>query len=44
MFVNRYGVQEPERTFEQQILGLIVEKQEDSLKGKSIEELTAMLA
>lgn len=32
------------KAFEQKILGLIAEKQEDSLKGKSIEELTAMLA
>ena len=31
------------KAFEQKILGLIAEKQEDSLKGKSIEELTAML-
>jgi hypothetical protein len=32
------------KAFEQKILGLIAEKQEDSLKGKSIEELEAMLA
>lgn len=31
------------KAFEQKILSLIAEKQEDSLKGKSIEELTAML-
>ena len=31
------------KAFEQKILGLIAEKQEDSLKGKSIEELTAIL-
>jgi hypothetical protein len=31
------------KAFEQKILGLIAEKQEDSLKGKSIEELEAML-
>lgn len=31
------------KAFKQKILGLIVEKQEDSLKGKSIEEFTAML-
>lgn len=31
------------KAFEQKILGLIAEKQEDSLRGKSIEELTAML-
>lgn len=31
------------KAFEQKILGLIAEKQEDSLKGKSIEELIAML-
>jgi hypothetical protein len=31
------------KVFEQKILGLIAEKQEDSLRGKSIEELQAML-
>lgn len=31
------------KAFEQKILGLIAEKQEDSLRGKSIEELQAML-
>ena len=31
------------KAFEQKILGLIAEKQEDSLKGKSIEELEALL-
>jgi hypothetical protein len=31
------------KAFEQKILGLIAEKQEDSLRGKSIEELEAML-
>lgn len=31
------------KAFEQKILGLIAEKQEESLKGKSIEELLAML-
>ena len=32
------------KAFEQKILALIAEKKEDSLKGKSIEELEAMLA
>lgn len=32
------------KAFEQKILNLIAEKKEDSLKGKSIEELEAMLA
>ena len=32
------------KAFEQKILGLIAEKKEDSLKGKSIEELEAMLS
>ena len=31
------------KAFEQKILNLITEKEEDSLKGKSIEELKAML-
>lgn len=31
------------KAFEQKILGLIAEKEEDSLKGKSVEELKAML-
>jgi hypothetical protein len=31
------------KVFEQKILGLIAEKQEDSLRGKTIEELEALL-
>ena len=36
--------QSDKKAFEQKILGLIAEKKEDSLKGKSIEELEAMLS
>ena len=40
---NELKIKAERKAYEQKILGLIVEKQEDSLKGKSIEELTAML-